>query len=251
MLKTVHDGRPGTAMQGFRAILSEGDIAAVTDFVRREFILEHRPNTRYHTAENGWADHDRYRAAYPFVYGELSPSAPSDQLTPQQNGGRRLFVETCVSCHDQPLAQRGAAWESRPVSYPRNNYDHTEADVARKPAIDAMASASPYLKHEQAPRLGTLSSQERRGEKLFQENCAFCHGADGTGRNWIGSYLEPHARDLTRPGFLNGLSRDGLRRVIAEGLPGTSMPAWRTVLEAPDIEAAAAYVFRAFAEKAR
>jgi cytochrome c oxidase cbb3-type subunit 3 len=26
-----------------------------------------------------------------------------------------------------------------------------------------------------------LEARERRGEKLFQANCAFCHGADGTG----------------------------------------------------------------------
>jgi cytochrome c oxidase cbb3-type subunit 3 len=247
MRAVVRQGKPGTAMQSFRTVLSDEDVAAVTDFVRREFIVERSPNTRYHTPENGWTDHARYQAAFPFVTGEIGLDAPSEQMTPEQNAGRQLFRETCISCHDQPLAaERAAVWEARPLSYPRNNY--ANGDNASKPAFDAMASASPYLKHEKAPRLQHLDAAELRGQSLFQDNCAFCHGADGSGRNWIGSYLEPHARDLTRPGFLKGLTQAGLRGVIAEGLPGTSMPAWRTVLETADIDAIAAYVFRAFAE---
>jgi cytochrome c oxidase cbb3-type subunit 3 len=245
MLQTVREGRAGTAMQGFRSILGEEDIAAVTDFVRLEFMASKRPNTRYHTPENGWPDHERYRAAYPFVLGEVAADAPAPSLSAEQAAGRRLYLETCISCHDQPLAaQRGATWEARPISFPRNQY--TPGSQPSRAEIDTMASASPYLKHERAPQLSDLTALERRGEALFQQNCAFCHGADGSGKNWIGSYLEPHARNLARPGFLTGLTPEGLGRVIAEGLPGTSMPAWKSVLEPAEREAVVAYVFRAF-----
>jgi len=58
----ITDGRTGTAMKSFRGILSDADIAAVAAFVRREFIDARAVNTRYHTVENGWSDHDRHRA---------------------------------------------------------------------------------------------------------------------------------------------------------------------------------------------
>jgi cytochrome c oxidase cbb3-type subunit 3 len=87
---------------------------------------------------------------------------------------------------------------------------------------------------------------EQQGEALFQANCSFCHAADGTARNWIGSFMEPHPRDLTSPAAMSGMTQDRLRTVIHEGLPGTSMPAWKSVLSDPEIEAVIAYVGRAF-----
>ena len=69
MIATVTDGKPGTAMHGFARLLDAAEIATVVDFVRVEFIELKRPNTRYHTAENGWSDHHRYRDAFPFVTG--------------------------------------------------------------------------------------------------------------------------------------------------------------------------------------
>jgi len=87
---------------------------------------------------------------------------------------------------------------------------------------------------------------EREGERLYQANCAFCHAADGTGRNWIGSFLEPHPANFTDPAQRARLS---LARIVAtarEGVPGSSMPAWKGVLSDREIAAVAAYIERAF-----
>lgn len=242
MLKTVRDGRPGTAMQGFAGILKDEEIALVVDFVRREFMARKAANTRYHIPENGWRDHDRYRDAFPFASGELALDTPWERLTPAQARGKRLFLESCVTCHDRArVRDEGAAWESRAVSFPRNQYT-----PGGRPAVDAMTSASPYVKHDIPPRLTGLSGPERAGEQLYQKNCAFCHAADGTGRNWIGSFMEPHPRDLTNPDFMRGMSRRRLAEVIRDGLPGTSMPAWGAVLAPSQIDAVVSYVGRAF-----
>jgi len=240
MVDAVTRGRPDTAMKGFTSVLSEREIALVVDFVRREFMTAKAENTRYHIPENGWPDHERFAAAFPFATWEIPLDTPWEQLTPEQQAGKRLFLTTCITCHDRArVNNEGEPWDLRPLSYPRNQY-------APGQELDAMASASPYAKHDVPPKIEGLDARERSGEKLFQENCAFCHGATGTGRNWIGRFLEPHPRDLTDPQFMAGMTSSRLRNVIREGLPGTSMPAWRDVLTEDQVQAIIAYVNRAF-----
>jgi cytochrome c oxidase cbb3-type subunit III len=256
MLQSIRSGKPGTAMMSFSSILKPNEIEAVADFIRQEFMTAKRENTRYHTEANGWFNHQRYAAAFPFARGEIPLDTPWEQLTPQQAEGKRLFMTSCVSCHDHARTNNPEViWEARPVSYPRNQYspgDHTQAEAngskepLNKETIDAMTSASPYLLHDRAPVLAGLSATERRGEKLFQQNCAFCHAADGTARNWIGSFMEPHPRDLTSSKAMSGMTRSRLRTVIHEGLPGTSMPAWKSVLSEQQVDDVIAYVGRAF-----
>lgn len=250
MLQSVQAGRPGTGMMSFTSVLQPQEIAAVVDFVRNEFMTNKAENTRYHTKENGWPDHERYAAAYPFALGQIPLDTPWEQLTAEQTTGKQLFLTTCVSCHDRAhVSDEGTYWESRPVSYPRNQFtpgDNQSTPSEKTPAVDGISSASPYLLHDRPPKLDNLTPTERLGESLFQHNCAFCHAADGTARNWIGSFMEPHPRNLTDPVAMHGLTRDQLRTVIREGLPNTSMPAWKSVLSEAEVQAIIAYVGRAF-----
>ena len=109
--------------------------------------------------------------------------------------------------------------------------------------VDAVTGASPFARHDEAPQV-EINDQIREGETLFQENCAFCHAADGTGKNWIGSFLQPHPRDLTSDRAR--MTRERLVEVITHGIEGTTMSAWGKVLAAGQIEAIAAYVEEAF-----
>src|SRR5690349_21233701 len=84
MIAAVRGGKPGTAMKGFAGIIDEADMAAVTDFVRHEFMQNKAENTRYHTVENGWPDHERHRAAFPFARGDIAIDTPWEQLTDEQ-----------------------------------------------------------------------------------------------------------------------------------------------------------------------
>jgi mono/diheme cytochrome c family protein len=95
------------------------------------------------------------------------------------------------------------------------------------------------------PALARLTAEERRGEKVFQSNCAFCHAPDGRGRNWLANFLDTQPRDLTGQA-ISGITIERLTEVVRNGLPETSMPAWRSVLNDRDIRAVAAYVYRAF-----
>lgn len=236
---TIAQGRDGTAMKGFRDILSETDIRAVADFVFAEFVTAKAPNTRYHTAQNGWAGHERYREADPFATGAVALDRPLEQLSPPERRGRALFVRACISCHDRGrVTTPGDTWTAVKTSTP-----HAEAEEYRPLPS---AGVNPATPHDRPPRLRGLSASERRGERLYQAHCALCHAADGTGRNWMGNFLEPHPPDLTAAAVMRDMSRARLRSAIRDGLKDTSMPAWRSVLSAPQIEAVIDYIHRAF-----
>lgn len=247
MIAAVRDGKPGTAMKGFKGIISESDIEKVVDFVRLEFIRNKAVNTRYHTPENGWPNHERNRLAFPFATGQIPLDRSWEVLSPSEQKGKRLFLTTCISCHDHARTEDpGPVWGGRPLSYPRNHFDPGDFSAPPPTRADAIASASPYALHDVVPKVSGLSPTEKRGETLFQANCAFCHGATGTGRNWIGSFMEPHPRDLTDSKFMQNMTRQRLAHTIREGLPNTSMPAWKSVLKDDEIQAIIAYVSRVF-----
>ena len=239
--QAVRDGRPGTAMKGFQGILDASDIDAVAAFVAGEFVRDKAHNTAYHTAANGWPGHERHASAFPFARGDLALDTPVDSLSADQRQGRTLFLASCVSCHDRAkVHDEGPAWSARPVSWPRMGFQPGQPNT---PPVDAVSSASVYAKHEVVPQVAGLTPRQRRGGALFQANCAFCHGADGTGKNWIGQFMEPKARDLSAY-TLASMPPARLKQTIREGLPGTSMPAWNSVLSAAEIDALADWVVR-------
>lgn len=228
-------------MQSFSNTLSLPEIEAVVDFVRKEFMQDQKPNTRYHIAENGWPNHERYRDAFPFALGEIPLDMQDEMLSEQQRVGKQLFMNACITCHDRAKVSReGTLWEPRAVSYPRNQYKH----ITNGP--DSVSGATPYAKHDVKPELSNLTPQQRVGERLFQDNCAFCHAADGTGKNWIGSFLDPHPRNLTDPKAMSNMTKKRLKTVIEHGLPGTTMSAWKKVLNSEQINSIIAYIDRAF-----
>lgn len=139
-----------------------------------------------------------------------------------------------------PGAPSAAASAVRPATA-ASATGSSPAAASGVPPLDAWSSASIYARHDQPPRLAGLTAQARRGGRLFQQHCAFCHAADGSGQHWIGRFLDPPARDLRR---IDAATRARLPEVIRSGLPGRSMPAWRGVLQEAEIQAVAAYVRR-------
>ncbi|MBF0610677.1 MAG: cytochrome c [Magnetococcales bacterium] len=235
----VEEGKRGTGMVSFASVLSPEEMDAVSAFVHEEFITRQAVNLRYHDPANGWEEVNQDNPARPFALGELALDTPDDQLTAPQRQGKALFLTTCISCHDRSrVKEEGLVWEEQAVSYPRLHYSH------RNP--DALTGATPYAVHDVKPVIANLTPEEQKGETLFQQNCAFCHGADGTGKNWIGTFLEPHPRNLTDPAFMSHLTEGQLKHTIRVGIPETSMPAWGSVLSEADIQAVVRYIGKAF-----
>ena len=241
MLDAVRNGRPGTAMVNFDAVLTERQIEMVVAYVRDALLGNADSAEKYHSPENGWEDHEQYRAAFPFVEGTIPLSRPLETLSDEQRAGRRLYESACVSCHDQPNSGGGRiTWEPRAVSFPREHYSHREGP------LDVVSAASPYARHDIPVVPEDMTEQQSLGMRLYQENCAFCHAPDGTAKNWIGSFLEPRPRDFTAPDFALHTAPDAFREVVKQGIPESSMPAWRHVLTDEQIDAIVSYISLAF-----
>lgn len=243
MIDVVTRGVDGTAMKSFSYYLDESQIEQVVDFIEQEFVVLKEVNTHYHTAYNGWPGHERYRIAYPFATGELPIDMDPMLMTDTQRKGHTLFMTSCISCHDRAVvSDEGVIWQSRSVSYPRNNFSYTRIPDA----VDGYTGASVFARHDVAPIVPDLDDQQKTGEKLYQQNCAFCHAADGSGANWIGAFLEPRPRNLADATFITTVTPEYLRKVIRGGIPQTSMPAWENVLTTGQIDAIVSYVFEVF-----
>ncbi len=76
-----------------------------------------------------------------------------------------------------------------------------------------------------------------RGEALFAERCAVCHGKGGAGDGDVAGALSPAPADLTRARF----APERLAQVLRDGVPGTAMPA-QPALSPADRDALVAYV---------
>ncbi|HVF42833.1 MAG TPA: c-type cytochrome [Pyrinomonadaceae bacterium] len=88
---------------------------------------------------------------------------------------------------------------------------------------------------------GPESQKSRRpadGRAVYANNCARCHGGDGTGQTTLGQMTE--APNLTDAGWQRG---KGTSRMVASVANGRGqMPAFKKKLSRQEIAAAVAYV---------
>ncbi len=86
------------------------------------------------------------------------------------------------------------------------------------------------------------SAGEAPGERVWRRKCAACHGPDGTGRTRFAEG-RPLA-DLTDGRWRHGPAREAVRRLVAEGDPGSTMPPFSGTLTPAEIDAVVDHVLR-------
>ena len=67
------------------------------------------------------------------------------------------------------------------------------------------------------------------GMKLYDQNCASCHGPKGDGKTPLGNALKPPPRDFNIPLSQWTHSKGDLKKVfdvISKGIPNTAMVKW-------------------------
>jgi len=100
-----------------------------------------------------------------------------------------------------------------------------------------------------APEGEAKSGDVEAGKKLYTKWCINCHGEDGGGDGPAADFLRPRPRNFKYGLFkirstLSGKppTDDDLFRVISNGMPGTSMPAWGEVLKESERREIIAYI---------
>ncbi len=89
------------------------------------------------------------------------------------------------------------------------------------------------------------------GARIYEQQCARCHGVEGKGDGPVAAWLRPRPRDFTRGIFKLRSTRSGepptlsdLRATIKNGMPGSSMPAFADLLSDEEIELVTEHVRR-------
>jgi mono/diheme cytochrome c family protein len=113
--------------------------------------------------------------------------------------------------------------------------------------IFAVLTMSAALAALPAGAQNTQTAQQVPGGQLYQKMCSQCHGEKGDGQGVAAPRLLPRPRDFTAGKYKirhtpSGAlpTDDDLRRIIREGMPYTSMPAWNQLSDAQIDELVAA-----------
>ena len=92
-------------------------------------------------------------------------------------------------------------------------------------------------------------AQAADGQAIYTQRCEICHGAEGDGNGPGAEFMSPRPRDFRRGWYKIRTTASGqlptdedLIRIIASGMPGTMMPAWKGVLTVEEMTAVAQYL---------
>ena len=67
-----------------------------------------------------------------------------------------------------------------------------------------------------------VAASPQDGQRLYDSQCAGCHGATGRGDGPAATLLYPRPRDFVEQPFKLGGAEEDVRRTVTRGIPGTS-----------------------------
>lgn len=81
-----------------------------------------------------------------------------------------------------------------------------------------------------------------RGQVVYGERCAACHGSAGRGDGPQAAAMRPAPANLADPAAMAGVAAVDIYRRVSIGVPGTAMPGYESLLNEEDRWAVTAYV---------
>lgn len=115
-----------------------------------------------------------------------------------------------------------------------------EAHASATPASARVARARPAREGfwSPAPAAAQGVGAASLGKTIYEKKCLLCHGPEGKGDGAATQFVDPKPRDFTKGKYKIRSTPSGkvptdqdLFRVISDGMPGTSMPAWKILPE--------------------
>ena len=127
-----------------------------------------------------------------------------------------------------------------------------ESDLMRRLIVPALAAG--LLVFSGGAALAKAGDAEK-GEAVYVKRCLQCHGDEGDGLGPAAERLNPPPRDFTLGLYKFRTSAfdadlpndDDVFRMVRDGMPGTAMPGWKSLLSDQDMWDVIAYI-KAFAE---
>ncbi len=99
------------------------------------------------------------------------------------------------------------------------------------------------------------AAAENSGKGIYNKRCSHCHGIEGRGDGPAADFFRPRPANFVRAQFKYASTQKGelptdgdLFRTVSQGLPGTGMPAWETILSEADRKAVVSYI-KTFSKK--
>ena len=255
MITSVTHGRPGTAMMSFSERLSAEEIGAVVDHIRANFMTaaaqdaEPRPEKlvlgEQLYVRNCAVCHGDKGSGAMWTQSSLNPS-PRDFTAPlarEELSRERMITSVTFGRPGTAMmsfSKRLSADEiEMVVDYVRASFFYKGPAMPPQHAQLAMADMS-------LPFPADLRGDARKGQEFFERNCFTCHGKQGDGKGPRSKFITPKPRNFLDADSRRRLNRPALFTAVREGLRGTVMPAWGTVLNDQEIADVAEYVFTAF-----
>ena len=221
-------------------------------------VATHGPDSTRAPARD--EDSDFGPVAKPSAYPENGPplalASDGSARRKQIDYGAELFRKDCAGCHGTtgrgdgivaPVLLRKpkdlASTQYSPALLSQvlwNGKRGTAMPAWRTlPPADLTALAAYVQSLHQATQAHDASPESlQRGNQVFQQNCAPCHGVAGDGKGAAATTLMPEPANfkLKKPNF------DYIQQVLGEGIPGTAMPAWKDQIPEADQKALADFV---------
>ena len=253
MIAVARDGKPGTAMAGWKTRLKASEVEALVDYIRDSFV---QPQTSV-AFSRGRTVYMRMCVSCHGAHGQGVVWAAGNVLKPPRafgSAGARaeLTRERMIAIVAQ--GKPGSAMGPYAGQLTKSDIEGT-VDFIRAAFMEPAASADPQriggpareaTVDPAAPMPKGLVGNSERGGRFYAANCTACHGTNGDGQGPRARLISPKPRSFGDAAARARLSRPVLFAAIAAGKPGTDMPAWDKVLTDQEIADVAEYVFLGF-----
>jgi mono/diheme cytochrome c family protein len=285
MVASVKNGVPNTGMASWKKQLTDKQVNEVVDYVRHTFMRpsitdgSHRGRQIYARVcsvchgERGngsmWASANLKPAPRDFTTQIAKDELTRDRMiasvtrgrpnTPMQGYGTRFSLEEREAVIDYIreafMGIRLSPAEMASAKKPKkaDGHDHSAHSHAGGSAADHAAhghNVGPLGKDGKVDMKAVfakgLKGDPVAGGKMYEANCATCHGAKGDGQGPRAYFINPKPRVFTNDDSRATLNRPTIYDGVATGRRGSEMPAWDKVLTPQEIADVAEYVFRSF-----
>lgn len=235
MLHVVLNGKPRTAMTGWKSRFSQLQAEALVDFIRRNFMQiteeELHPGAGLY-AENCSVCHgDEGQGA---VWGAASMQTPPRNFSIERLKRDRMIKSVAYGKPGTPMPGFSGQLDSLQV----------------KQVVDYVQTRfMPAVRSGQSDPVDELHwpGNAQRGQAYYLANCVACHGIEGDGQGPRAYFIYPRPRNFIGIASQR-FDREALFVGIRDGVKGREMPAWGKVLTDDQIVDIAEYVYRQFVE---